>query len=270
MNMPKIRRKIIEINEDLCTGCGACIPGCPEQAIQLVETPKGKKARLVKDIYCDGLGACLGTCPEGAITITEKEAEPYDDKATIERIKKLAPELLETHISHIEEHAEELAAMNSNPTSLHVHSCPSASVLQWNNEAGENEPPIQFKSELHQWPVQLQLVPASAPFFKDADLAFVADCVPIAYPNFHQDFLKNKAIAICCPKLDDIKDYISKIAQIIKIAKPKSIQVIYMTVPCCFGLKLMVESAMKEVKLNIPLNEVIIGIKGEKKVVRNQ
>ena len=265
--MVKTRRKIIEINEKLCTGCGECIPGCPEQAIELVETPQGKKARLVKDIYCDGLGACLGACPNDAITIEEQEAELYDDNATVERIREIAPEMLEIHNQHMAEHAHEPIS-SASLESLHSgHSCPSAQVLQWTDVASNSTEQIPLKSELRQWPVQLHLVPPSAPYFQNADLIFVADCVPFAYPNFHQDFLRNKAVAVCCPKLDDTSNYVSKIAQIIKTANPKSIQVVHMTVPCCFGLKLLVEEAAKQDGTKIPIEEIIISIKGEKKSI---
>jgi NAD-dependent dihydropyrimidine dehydrogenase PreA subunit len=261
--MGKILRKIIKINEDLCTGCGVCIPGCPEQAIQLVETANGMKARIVKDIYCDGLGACLGTCPEGAITIEERDAEPYDDNATIERIHTIAPEMLELHKKHLEEHANELITTQS--SSLHECGvCPSSQILQWTDQS---ESSSLSKSELRQWPVQLQLIPPSAPFLKNTDLIFVADCVPFAYPALHQDLLKNKAVVVFCPKLDDTSTYTSKIAQIIKTGKPKSIQIIHMTVACCFGLKLLVEDAIAQSGFKIPLEEVIISIKGEKNVV---
>jgi NAD-dependent dihydropyrimidine dehydrogenase PreA subunit len=235
--MGKILRKIIKINEDLCTGCGVCIPGCPEQAIQLVETANGMKARIVKDIYCDGLGACLGTCPEGAITIEERDAEPYDDNATIERIHTIAPEMLELHKKHLEEHANELITTQS--SSLHECGvCPSSQILQWTDQS---ESSSLSKSELRQWPVQ--------------------------YPALHQDLLKNKAVVVFCPKLDDTSTYTSKIAQIIKTGKPKSIQIIHMTVACCFGLKLLVEDAIAQSGFKIPLEEVIISIKGEKNVV---
>ena len=264
--MVKIIRKIININEDLCTGCGSCIPGCPEQAIQLVETARGMKARIVKDIYCDGLGACLGACPEGAIVIEERDAEPYNDDATIKRIQDIAPEMLELHRKHIAEHAEELAAMQSS-SSHECGVCPASQVLQWTDKAVKSETPIFTQSELRQWPVQLQLIPPSAPFLKNADLIFVADCVPFAYPALHQDLLRKKAVIVCCPKLDDTSTYTSKIAQIIKTAKPKSIQIIHMTVACCFGLKLLVEDAVAQSGLKIPSEEVIISIKGDKNVV---
>jgi len=274
-NLVKFIRKIININEDLCTGCGECIPGCPEQAIQLVETPDGRKARLVKEIYCDGLGACLGSCPTGALTIEERVAAPYNDDATIERIKEIAPEVMDIHIKHMEEHASELDASHQNqlemphprPKTHGSTGCPSAQMMYWTEEEDETDKSARIKSELRQWPVQLALVSPSAPYFQNANIAFIADCVPLCYPNFHQDFLKGKAIAICCPKLDEVQEYIPKIAQIIKLGNPNRIQVVHMSVPCCFGLGALVEEAKKQAESDIPIEEVIIGIKGEKKVV---
>ncbi|NVM04908.1 MAG: 4Fe-4S dicluster domain-containing protein [Candidatus Helarchaeota archaeon] len=260
-----VKRKIIKIDDNLCIGCGDCIPSCPEQALQIVDTPEGKKARIVKDLYCDGLGACLGACPTGALTIEEKETEPYDDDATIERIKKVAPEMLETHIKHMEEHATEMTEQHTHHE-IHpgIHTCPSAKVLDWTKDKTTTEPTTRIDSELRQWPVQLHLVPPSAPYFQNADLAIVADCVPFAYANFHQDFLKDHAIAIGCPKLDNANAYIDKIAQIIKIANLKSIKIVHMEVPCCFGLVQIVHQAMKKAGKSIPFEEVTISIRGEK------
>ncbi len=273
--MARSVRKIIRIDEEICTGCGECIIGCPEQAIQLIETPDGRKAKLVKDIYCDGLGACLGTCPTGALTIEARAADPYDDDATIERIKEIAPEVLDIHVKHMEAHADELTATHAHDSggAHHNHKaqgftgCPSSQTMHWTGPETESKSSTWIESELRQWPVQLHLVSPSAPYFQNANLAFIADCVPFCYPNFHQDFLKGKAIAVCCPKLDDVQEYIPKIAQIIKTAHPQSIQVVHMTVPCCFGLKKIVEEAIKLAGSDIPLEEVVIGIKGEKKEV---
>ena len=229
----KTQRKIINIDEALCNGCGQCLPACPEQAIQLVDTPDGPKARLVKEIFCDGLGACLGNCPTGALTITEREADAYNDVATVARIKEVAPELLETHRKHLEEHAAAVAAL---------------------------------PSELRQWPVQLHLVSPNAPYFKHANLVICADCVPFAYANFHQDFLKGEenAIAVGCPKLDDTQAYLEKLTQMFASAQPKSMTIVNMEVPCCFGLVRLVQQAMEASGQSVPVKTVTIGIRGEK------
>ena len=263
--MTKVKRKIIKIDEELCNGCGACIPSCPEQAIQIVDTPKGPKARLVKEFYCDGLGACLGSCPTGALTIEEKEADAYDEEATIARIKEVAPEMLDTHLKHLKEHAKELPEHHNHKMHKGMSACPSAQMLHWEKEkpTTNHEQRTTISSELSQWPIQLHLVPPFAPYFQNADILIVADCVPFAYANFHRDFLKDKTIAIGCPKLDDVDAYIEKITQIIKTANPKSIKVVHMEVPCCFGLVHIVKQALNQAKKDIPFEEVTIGIKGE-------
>jgi len=248
------KRKIIKIDEELCNGCGSCVPGCAEQALQLVDTPNGKKARMVKEIYCDGLGACLGACPTGALTIEEREAELFDEAAAMAHAKAVAPEL----------YGSETAAQHSHASPPQIGGCPGSRTLQWEQSENGLSEPARSQSELRQWPVQLHLVPPSAPYFKNADLVFVADCVPFAYPNLHQDFIKDKAIAIACPKLDDTQNYTSKIASIIKTNQPKSIQVVRMQVPCCGGLVYLVKEAAKQAGTTLPIEEIIIGIKGEK------
>ncbi len=261
--MPKVKRKIIHVDEDLCDGCGSCIPGCPEQALQIVETPKGPKARLVKDFYCDGLGACLGTCPTGALTITEEEVEPYNEEATIARIKNKAPEMLDTHLKHMKEHADELPEHHSHEMPKGVHGCPGARMMHWKEKEVPKGPQPKVESELRQWPVQIHLVPPFAPYLQNADIAIIADCVPFAYANLHPDLLKGKAVLVGCPKLDDSNAYIEKIAQIIEHAKPKSLQVVHMEVPCCFGLIHIVQEAIKKSGSKLPLEEVTISIRGE-------
>lgn len=261
--MTKVKRKIIKIDEELCNGCGNCIPACPEQALQIVDTPKGPKARLVKEFYCDGLGACLGSCPTGALTIEEREAEAYDEEATIARIKEVAPEMLEVHLEHLAEHSQELPQHHAHKMPKGMTSCPSAKTMSWEKKSTVHSTRSTVPSELRQWPIQLHLVAPFAPYFQNADLLIVADCVPFAYANFHQDFLKDRAIVIACPKLDDVEPYYEKVKQIIEIAKPKSITVIHMEVPCCFGLVHIVEESIRSSKSKIPLREVVIGIKGD-------
>lgn len=261
--MKKAARKIIKIDEELCDGCGKCIPGCPEQALQLVDTPDGKKARLVREFYCDGLGACLGVCPTGALTIEERESEPYEEEATIARIREVAPKMLEVHLKHLKEHAEKLPEHHTHEMGQGVSGCPSAKILHWKEGKTVSAESARVDSELRQWPVQLHLVPSFAPYFKDADVVIVADCVPFAYANFHQDFLKGKAIAVGCPKLDDADSYIEKIAQILETATPRSLKVLHMEVPCCFGLVHIVQEAIKKAGVSIPFEAVKIGIRGE-------
>ena len=254
--MAKAKRKIIKIDEEKCDGCGLCIPSCPEGALQIIDG----KAKLVKEQFCDGLGACLGDCPTGALTVEEEEVEQYDEEGVIGHIREQSPELLEKHLAHLKQHAHELPQHHSHQG---ISSCPSAKMLHWEKREEGAREKARADSELRQWPIQLHLVPPSAPYFKNADLILGADCVPFAYPNFHADFLKGKAVAIGCPKLDDSEAYIDKLAQIVKIAAIKSIKVVHMEVPCCYGLVHIAQEAIKRSGKDIPLKTVNIGIRGE-------
>ena len=253
--MATIKRKIIQIDEEKCDGCGLCIPSCPEGALQIVDG----KAKLVKESFCDGLGACLGECPQGALIIEEREVEDYDEEGVIGHIKEKSPELLEKHLKHLKEHAHELPEHHAHTG---ISSCPSAQMLHWERQE-EVKPEARIGSELHQWPIQLHLVPPHAPYFQNADLVLVADCVPFAYANFHADFLKGKAIAIGCPKLDDLGAYVNKITQILESSDIKSVKVVHMEVPCCYGLVHIVQEALKKAGKDIPFETVMIGVKGE-------
>lgn len=245
----KITRKIINIDESLCDGCGLCIPSCHEQAIQLVDTPNGKKARLVKEMFCDGLGACLGRCPTGALTITEREADAFDETATQQHVAQRNP---------------------PQPAQMPRGGCPSARMVQWDatpeTPAAQAEATVAPRSELRQWPVQLHLVPPNAPYFKNADLVIAADCAPFAYANFHQEVLKgdSKALVIGCPKLDDTGAYLQKLTQIAALSHLQSITIVNMEVPCCFGLVRLVQQAISQAGADVPVNIVTISIKGEK------
>jgi Pyruvate/2-oxoacid:ferredoxin oxidoreductase delta subunit len=182
-------RKIIRIDEEKCNGCGLCIPNCVEGALQIVEG----KAKLTSDKFCDGLGACLGDCPQDAITVIEREAEDFDEKAA------------EVHL-HQGHQIKPQPQPQPQPLST---GCPSSRAMHFKvpESRMERSPAIPSISMLSQWPVQLKLVPVNAPYFQNADLLVVADCVPFAYSNFHQDFLKGKVVVVGCPKLDDIQYY---------------------------------------------------------------
>lgn len=282
-----MKRKIIKIDEEKCNGCGVCIPNCPEGALQIIDG----KARLVSDLFCDGLGACIGHCPQGAITIEDRDAGPYDEKKVMENIAKQGENTIRAYLEHLKSHGEEkylkqaiefLKERNiANPLQEeagagyhHAHAmggCPCSQMMDFRKKQTSGVkvgPASRQESQLRQWPVQLKLVPNSAPYFQDTDLVIAADCVPFAYANFHEDFLKDKALVIACPKLDDVDFYRQKLAQIFKDGKIRAIKILHMEVPCCYGLNALVEEAFKLSKQKIPVEEVVISITGEIKSSR--
>lgn len=272
--MPK--RKIIKIDEEKCNGCGLCIPNCPEGAIQIIN----KKARLISDLFCDGLGACLGKCPEGAISIEERDATKYDEGKVMENIIKQGKEVITAHLKHLAGHNQEGylkeavnflkergVEMKPGDTG-HVHSngCPGMKMadLRKGTHTQNSREVNHIESQLNQWPIQLHLLNPSAPYFKDSDLLFAADCVPFSYANFHEKFLKGKILIIFCPKLDNSAQiYLEKITQIIKNNTIKSITLVHMEVPCCFGVISVVEQALKESGKNIIIKDYTISLRGE-------
>lgn len=239
-------RKIVRIDEQKCTGCGLCVPNCAEGALQIING----KARLITEKFCDGLGACLGHCPEDAITIIEREAEEFDEKAVevhLHRQKQTPPQL-----------EPRLAPVSGG--------CPSSKPMQFHPPQAKPES-VSFPrtvSQLSQWPVQLRLVPINAPYFQNADLLITADCVPFAYADFHQDFMKGKVVVVGCPKLDDIQYYEEKMTEILKANSIRSVTVTYMEVPCCFGLVKAAEDALAASGRYVPLKKIKISIRGEK------
>jgi len=237
-------RKIVKIDEEKCNGCGLCIPNCAEGALQIVEG----KAKLISDKFCDGLGACLGHCPQDAITIIEREAEDFDEK------------VVELHL-----HKKKEVIPEPQPEPVPSMGCPSSSAMHFKvpDSRTEINPATSQVSMLSQWPVQLKLVPVNAPYYQNADFLVVADCVPFAYPDFHQDFLKGKILVVGCPKLDDIQYYKEKLTEIFKTNLIKSVTVPYMEVPCCFGLVKATEDAITASGKNIPLRKVMISIRGK-------
>jgi NAD-dependent dihydropyrimidine dehydrogenase PreA subunit len=236
-------RKIVQIDEEKCTGCGLCIPNCAEGALQIIDG----KARLVSEKFCDGLGACLGHCPEDAIMVIEREAEDFDEKAVEAFLHKR---------EETQPKSQSQAVFNGCPSSRSMH----FKVPVTQTETMSN---IRSVSMLSHWPVQLKLVPIKAPYFRDADLLIAADCVPFAYPDFHRDFLKGKAVVVGCPKLDDVQFYKEKLTEIFRANSIKSITVPYMEVPCCFGLVKATEDAIEASGKNIPLKKVKISIRGD-------
>ena len=275
------KRKIIRIDEEKCNGCALCIPNCPEGALRVIDG----KARLISDLFWDGLGACIGHCPEGAITIEEREAEPYDEKKVMKNIVKQGKNTIKAHLEHLKEHNEtgyfdeaieflkekniKIQLGSDKMEHLHFEGCPGAAMRDFRNKENKNEgkssKSIEQKSELRQWPIQLHLVPPSAPFFQDSDLLIAADCVPFANANFHNTLLKGKSLAIGCPKLDDIEAYKEKIKSIIEINDLNTITTAIMEVPCCHALYSAVEKALDESGKRVTLKKIVIGVDGGRK-----
>jgi Pyruvate/2-oxoacid:ferredoxin oxidoreductase delta subunit len=254
-------RKIVQIDETKCDGCGLCVPSCAEGAIQVIDG----KARLVSDVYCDGLGACLGQCPQDAIHIIEREANEFDEAAAHRHVSRLRgdrPATLPTI---------PVAAPPQAPA-RHGGGCPGSMLRQFTQaaprglasfgpeQAGDDE---GEPTALGQWPVQLHLVPPNAPFLRDGDLLLVADCVPFAMPDFHKRLLRGRPIVIGCPKLDDNRAYLDKLASILAHGGIRSLTVVHMEVPCCTGLVRLAESALELTGSAVPLEEVTISIRGK-------
>ena len=273
-------RKIIEIDEEKCDGCGICIPDCPEGAIQIID----EKARLISDLFCDGLGACIGSCPQGAIEIIEREAEPYSEKKVMEKIIGQGTNVISAHLKHLKDHGEEgllkealdcleekgienpLPVEGTDGYPQEPCGCPGSKVMDFSGKKESVDlPVIKQESQLRHWPVQLTLIPPHAPFLNNADLLIAADCVPFTYAGFHHELLKDKSLIICCPKLDDIEPYKEKLIEIFSINDIKSITIAIMEVPCCFGLAHLVDYALSRVDKQIKKKEVVISIKGEMK-----
>ncbi len=241
----QVERKIIEINEDLCTGCGQCIIKCAEGALEIVDG----KAKIVADKFCDGLGACLGECPTGALKITKREADDFDEEAVEEHLKSM-------------KEADKTAEISAGCA------CPSAAMQSFSRpvpykSASDAVTDESAPSELTHWPVQIRLVPPNAPFLKNADLLVAADCTPIAYRSFHKDFLEGRVIMVGCPKFDDATAYVEKFAELFAQSSVKSVTLVVMEVPCCQGLPLMVKRGMDMAGKNIPMDLAIVSIRGE-------
>src|ERR1035437_4975902 len=271
------KRKIIKINEELCNGCGLCIPACPEGALQVIDG----KVRLISDLFCDGLGACLGECPLDAIEMEEREAAPYSERTVMENIVKQGPNTIAAHLKHLAEHGEEEYLKEAiefldekgikNPlkegdmNEKHFDGCPGSKVQDFRANAKDGkEEGGKRQSQLGQWPIQLHLVSPEAPYYQKADVLLAADCVAYSVGDFHKDYLKGKSIAIACPKLDEGQDvYVEKIKSMIDDAKINTLTVMTMQVPCCMGLVAMARQALQSTKRKIPIKSIIISLQGE-------
>lgn len=235
----KVTRKIIEIDDELCDGCGQCVPACAEGAIQVIDG----KARLLKERYCDGLGACLGDCPQGALRVVEREAEEFDEEA-------------------VEAHLE---GLDSDPRASDIPmacGCPSSQVQAFEPAVASDARSGPTPSALCQWPVQIQLVPPTAPFLKGADLLVAADCTPFAYADFHRDFVQGKVVLVGCPKFDDVEEYVARFTEIFRSADIRSVTVVVMEVPCCASLPVLLEKAMEKAEKRVPMERVVLSTRG--------
>jgi ferredoxin len=241
----KVVRNIIEIDEELCNGCGQCIITCAEGALELVEG----KARLVAEKYCDGLGACLGECPTGALKVLQRDADDFDEEAVVERL-------------------DELKKAEAPPEQHMACGCPSAHLQtfarpEMGQRTARSASDVSSPSALTHWPVQIHLVPPTAPFLKNASLLVAADCTAFAYASFHRDLLEDKVLMVGCPKFDDAQAYVEKFAQIFSVAAIKDITVVVMEVPCCAGLPLIVKKGMELAGKTVPLEKVVVSVQGQ-------
>lgn len=241
-------RTIVRIDEDLCDGCGECIPSCAEGALMVI----GGVAKLVNDRFCDGMGNCLGICPQDAITLEERDAVPFDLDPPVEpgfrtggAVRPAVP--------------PPATAVAQSP------SCPGAKAREIRPEAVDSAeaPDAPIPSALRHWPVQLQLLSPGAPGLRGADLLLCADCVPFAYPDFHPRFLHGHAVAVACPKLDNTAPYAEKLTTILFTSQLKSLTILRMEVPCCGGLVQLARHAHARAGGTIPLREVVIGVHGD-------
>ncbi len=293
-----MKRQIITIDEKKCTGCGDCIPACPEGALQVIDG----KARLISDLFCDGLGACIGHCPTGAMKVVTREAEPYDEKRVMhESIAKAGPNVIAAHLRHLADHGQEqylrealeyleeqgipnpleetvpvvAAAVTHRAHASHGHQhahaaggCPGSRMMDFStgNSAVQADQAVAAPahSALRQWPVQLHLVSPIAPYFQGSDLLLAADCTAFAVGNFHGAFMKGKSLAIACPKLDsNMEVYVEKLIAMIDMSKINTITVAIMEVPCCWGLVSMVTEALGKASRKVPVKKVVVGVQGD-------
>lgn len=257
----KVKRKIIEIDEEKCNGCGQCVDACAEGAIQLVDG----KARLVADNYCDGLAACVGECPVDALKIVEREADAFDAEAAELFVEKLKAQRSEARPVT----AQTGAPKSENLRGQALRGCPSARSETFESHCETSNKPVfqaTSASALTHWPVQIRLVPSSAPFLHKAHLLVASDCTPVAYPHFHKDFLKGRTVLVGCPKFDDAEAYVAKFAEIFTMADIQSVTIVIMEVPCCSKMPLIVKEGMARSAKKIPTEIVVVSGRG--KIIR--
>lgn len=240
----KITRKIIEIDDERCDGCGQCVTGCAEGALQIVDG----KARVISDKFCDGLGACIGECPNDALKLIEREAEEFDEEA------------VEAHLAQNPGDAGSVqAAMACGCPSSRIQTFIPAEAAETAKAAGCEE----TESALSHWPIQIRLIPANAPFLKGADIVVLADCSAVAFADLHSDLIKGKVVMMGCPKFDDAQAYVQKLADIFQSAGIRHITVVFMEVPCCGGLPMIVKKSLEVSRMAIPVEEILISTRGK-------
>lgn len=278
-----MKRKMIQIDEAKCDGCGLCLPNCPEGAIQLIDG----KARLISDLFCDGLGACLGHCPQGAITIEEREAEPYNERQVMANIVKQGAPVIHAHLQHLKEHNEldylrdamnylkenhlqidltNPQAPGAAPSQPPEGGCPGSRLMSFapRSSAASTDDAGKRASQLRHWPIQLHLISPRAPHYQGADLLLAADCVPFAMGDFHRDYLQGKALAIACPKLDEGQDvYVEKLAALVDEARINTLTVMIMQVPCCGGLLRLAKEAVARAQRKVPIKCIVVSLQGD-------
>ena len=318
-------REIIEIDEELCVGCGNCVPNCHQGALQIIDG----KARLISDLMCEGIGVCVGHCPTGAMTIEKREAEPYDENKVMEKISAGGTNVIRAHLEHLRRHGQteylgeavdylaargipnpldapdasdppdasdgSSATVASPPRSIpivahagnaaqhshrgHAGGCPGAAARTLRSSVGEapghapsvpgraghdqSHSPTTQSSQLRQWPVQLHLLNPAAPYLRGADLLLAADCTAYAAGGFHSDFLKGKALAIACPKLDDgQQNYLDKLVMMIDESRINTLTVLIMEVPCCSGLLAIARAAAERAERRVPVKAIVLSLEG--------
>ncbi|TLU84858.1 MAG: 4Fe-4S dicluster domain-containing protein [Chlorobium sp.] len=278
-----MKREIITIDEKRCTGCGDCIPGCPEGALRVIDG----KARLISDLFCDGLGACLGHCPTGAMKIELREAESYDEKRVMrESIVPGGSNVIAAHLQHLADHGQSdffdqaleyleehsLANPLKNVTGVthgekqsHEGGCPGSRMQDFSvQQECAPAPSVSPESALRQWPIQLHLVSPQAPCYQGSDLLLAADCTAFAVADFHLSFMRGKSLAIACPKLDsNMENYVEKLTVMIDLARLNTITVAIMEVPCCSGLMSFVAEALRKAHRKVPVKKVLFSLRGE-------
>ena len=255
-----MKRTIIKIDDTLCNGCGICVTGCHEGALRMIDG----KAVMVSDLYCDGLGACIPECPQGAISLEEREAEAYNEEAVMERIAPKGDNVILAHLKHLQDHGE-TGLMNQGIDYLNKHNIKVDLSSLFPTVSKDNTfVPVMHKAV--NFPFQLHLINPLNTVFAGADLLLAADCTAFTAAGFHDRFVKDKVLAIACPKLDSNREsYVEKLAVMIDQSKIETLTVLVMEVPCCSGLMELVRRAREKCQRYIPVKKVVLTVNGNVK-----